>query len=105
MIIDGNMEKKKRGVYGPKMGRKGIIFVDDLNMPMKNKFNAQPPIELLRQYMDYGGWYDVAMPEREFRYLNNCTFITAMGRNTISPRYIRHFNVVYCEPYAQESLS
>jgi len=34
-------------VYGPKKG-KGIIFVDDLNMPNKEKWGAQPPIEILR---------------------------------------------------------
>jgi dynein heavy chain len=27
------------------------------------------------------------------------------GRNSITSRYIRHFNVIYIEPYAQESLN
>jgi dynein heavy chain len=55
--------------------------------------------------MDYGGWYDIENPEREFRSLINCRFIAAMGRNTITSRYIRHFNTIYCEPYSAESLS
>jgi dynein heavy chain len=105
LIIDGSMEKKKRGVFGPSLGRKGIIFVDDLNMPQKEQYGAQPPIELLRQYMDYGGWYDIENPEREFRALTNCRFIAAMSRNTITSRYIRHFNTIYCEPYSADSLS
>jgi dynein heavy chain len=103
------MAKHRKGVYGPTPPKKGVIFVDDLNMPQKEIYGAQPPIELLRQWMDYGGWYDIDTPEREFRQTVGVRFVTAMGppgggRNSITARYVRHFNVIYVEPYSSESL-
>ena len=45
-------------VFVPVGGKKLLTFMDDFNMPAKDTFGSQPPLELIRQWLDYGFWYD-----------------------------------------------
>ena len=106
-LIDGKLEKRQRGTFGPPAGSQYVLFIDDLNMPQKEKYGAQPPIEILRQFADYSGWYE--RKERVFRKLIDLIMLAAMGppgggRNHITGRFIRHFNVVMATPMDDDSM-
>ena len=62
------------GVYVPVGGKKLLTFMDDLNMPAKDTFGSQPPLELIRQWIDYGFWYD-----RQRQTVKNVKVYTSSG--------------------------
>ena len=105
-IINYKLEKRRKNVYGPTFGMKCLIFIDDLNMPTYDKYGAQPPIELLRQFIDHKGFYN---KERKFIEIIDTQLITAMGppgggRSLLTSRFIRHFMTLGCSEPDEKGL-
>ncbi|KAK7827526.1 hypothetical protein U0070_026732 [Myodes glareolus] len=96
-IIESRVEKRTKGVYVPFGGKSMITFMDDLNMPAKDMFGSQPPLELIRLWIDYGFWYDRL--KQSIKHIRDMFLMAAMGppgggRTVISPRLQSRFNII-----------
>lgn len=65
-IIESRVEKRTKGVFVPAGSKRLLCFLDDLNMPAHDLFGSQPPLELLRFWIDYGFWYDHQKQSQKF---------------------------------------
>lgn len=57
--IEDNIDKRSGRVFGPKiLGKKLIIFIDDLHMPKVDTYGTQQPIALLKFLIERGYLYE-----------------------------------------------
>ncbi|XP_045081518.1 dynein axonemal heavy chain 2 isoform X2 [Coregonus clupeaformis] len=96
-IIESRVEKRTKGVYVPVGGKRMLAFLDDLNMPANDDFGSQPPLELLRLWIDYGFWYD--RQKQTLKCVKDMFLLASMGppgggRTHISGRLQSRFNLI-----------
>ncbi|XP_078409866.1 dynein axonemal heavy chain 3-like [Cetorhinus maximus] len=106
-IILTRLEKRKKAVYGTQQEKRACVFVDDLNMPAKEKYGAQPPVELLRQWIDHGYWFD--RKDTSILPVRGMSIVAAMappggGRQAVTPRCLRHFNIIAIDAFSEETM-
>ncbi|XP_049884905.1 dynein axonemal heavy chain 6 [Pectinophora gossypiella] len=97
-MIEFRLDKRPKRALGAPLNKKVIVFIDDVNMPKLDVYGAQPTIELLRQLLDFGGFYD-----RDKLYWKGILDVVLScgcappggGRNPLTGRFVRHFAMFY----------
>ena len=107
-IVMSKLDRRRKGVYGPAMGKHCVLFVDDLSMPQKEVYGAQPPIELLRQWIDHGHWFDPK--DTAMLYLVDLLLVSAMvppggGSNVVTSRLTRHMHIIGIDTFEDATLT
>ncbi|RKO97448.1 hypothetical protein CAUPRSCDRAFT_10881, partial [Caulochytrium protostelioides] len=107
-LLMSKFEKRRKGVYGAPTNKKYVVFVDDVNVVQKEVYGAQPPIELFRQLLDHGNWYDKKDTTR--LEIVDVQLIAAAGpmltgsQNIVTSRFLRHFNQIAINSFNQRTL-
>ena len=69
------------------IGKKLLVFIDDMNMPQVDTYGTQQPIALLKLLLEKGGMYDRGK-DLNWKNFKDIFFIAAMGKvpnTTMSP--------------------
>ena len=107
LLIESKLEKKRKTKFGAPPNKKVVLFVDDVNMPARETYGAQPPVELLRQFQDFRGFYD--RKKLYWKDIEDTTLVSACappggGRQEVTPRFFRHFNMLNVPPPSDDSM-
>ena len=105
-FIESNLLKRRKGCLGPDINKFRLFMIDDLNMPNKESFGAQPAVELLRTAVDRNELYDRIT--RELKVVENVFYSGAISLRTnsfeMSSRFLSHFFITTFCSYDDSSL-
>ncbi|EKX52600.1 hypothetical protein GUITHDRAFT_157080 [Guillardia theta CCMP2712] len=105
--IESNIEKRLKGTFGPPAGKKLIIFIDDVNMPLVDTYGTQQPVTLLKLFIEKQGLYD--REELVWKHVIDTHCLAACGppggaRNPMDPRFVSLFTVFNISFPSDESI-
>ncbi|GAW80117.1 dynein heavy chain [Plasmodium gonderi] len=111
LFIESELERKTGKTYGPIGNTKSIIFIDDMSMPKINEWGDQSTLELLRQLIEFQGFYFLDKDKRgNFKKIIDLEYIGCInhpgcGNNDIPKRLKSKWFSVNIPPYNLNSIN
>ncbi|EUD67876.1 hypothetical protein C922_01488 [Plasmodium inui San Antonio 1] len=111
LFIESELERKSGKTYGPIGNTKSIIFIDDMSMPKINEWGDQSTLELLRQLIEFQGFYFLDKDKRgNFKKIIDLEYIGCInhpgcGNNDIPKRLKSKWFNVNIPPYNLNSIN
>lgn len=105
--IESKLTKRKGDrELGPPMNKKAmIIVIDDCNVPQLEEYGAAPPVELMRQMLGQGGFFDrkkLFFKEVVHTILIGCCGEPGGGKNELTQRFTSNL-LCFCVPQLSSS--
>ncbi|XP_035872076.1 dynein heavy chain 14, axonemal [Phyllostomus discolor] len=105
-MILKKLRRRTKDALGVPRSSRVVVFIDDLNMPETDACGAQPPLELLRQLLDLGGFYDTK--KVAWKNVQDLSLVAAcvpsVGIRDASPRLLKHFSTLVLPHPPQSAL-
>lgn len=90
------------------LGRWLVVFCDEINLPALDKYGSQKVIDLIRQMIEHGGFWNETTKQwvvlQNIQFVGACNPPTDVGRNTLAPRFLRHSSVIFVDYPGEISL-
>lgn len=109
-VIENRLHKRRKSIYGPVIGSKLTIFLDDVNLLHMDEAKDQSGLELLRQIVEKNTW--IHFSERsgfEIRSTQDVAWCVAIAplyssANSVSMRFTRQFTAVRVKSPSDQEL-
>ncbi|CAL1298107.1 unnamed protein product, partial [Larinioides sclopetarius] len=100
-ILERQLDKKAGGLLLPRIGKRMLVFLDDIDQGKTDKFGSQSSLELLYMILDGAFWY--GREKWTLNHLQNLSFLASAKfpysyHNKIPTPILNRFNIINVLP-------